>query len=105
MKMRYLSAIRRQGNSKASGAAYDMCTVTVAVPVKQGIFGKDPAKSMTVSGHGLDTAEISLQSSCLGLFADVPAFTVLDFETDQEFVFGKLETIIIGFKYPTKPDK
>ena len=73
MKAIFLSATRRFGKSSKTGNDYDMCMISIAVPVEN-----VTTANMTFQGFGFEAKEIDLNPLVMAQFANVKPFTEVD---------------------------
>lgn len=64
IQVQFVSASRRSGISKKSGAKYDMCNLAYALPLEA-----VDTQNMTFAGHGFEVMEINLSPEKIGDFA------------------------------------
>lgn len=93
MKANVAGVKRMAGTSAKSGNAYDMCNLTLLVPVEQVNNPK-----MQVNGAGFATMEMPLEVEALPAFMNIKYPATLDLETDVRPRAGKPETVVVGIK-------
>lgn len=93
MKANVCGVRRMAGTAKQSGNAYDMCTVTLLVPVENVNNSK-----MQINGAGFSTMEMPLLVEALPQFMNLKFPVTLELETDVRPRAGKPETVVSGIK-------
>lgn len=93
MKMLVTGVQRVQGHSDKTGNDYDFAECFVLTPVEI----KASEKRQT-SGFGFEVAKLSMLPECVPNFSRCSFPCELDLTTDNVMKFGKLETVITGFK-------
>ncbi|GAB2879433.1 hypothetical protein GCM10027046_04230 [Uliginosibacterium flavum] len=92
MKLQVLGVKRVKGESKESGAPFDMCRIIALSPIESMASGK-----LQITGAGFEVAEMSLLPEAM------PKFLSLPFPCDVELVIeprayrGKFESFVVGF--------
>lgn len=95
MKLTVLGVKRVQGTAKATGQPFDMCRLIAMVAIESG-----GGKSVSVTGHGYEVAEINLEVAAMGQFAGVKFPQQLELLTDSRPFRGQFETVVTGFVPP-----
>jgi hypothetical protein len=93
MKATVCGVKRMSGTAKQSGNAYDMCNITLLVPIEQVNNAK-----MQINGAGFSTMEMPLEIEGLTAFMSLKFPLVLDLLTDVRIRSGRAETTVIGFQ-------
>jgi len=93
MKANVCGVKRMAGTAKSSGNAYDMCNVTLLVPIEIVNNAK-----MQINGAGFSVMEMPLAVESLPLFMNQKFPVTLDLETDVRLRAGKPETVVVGIK-------
>ena len=91
MKANVCGVKRMSGTAKSSGNAYDMCNITLLVPVEQVNNAK-----MQINGAGFSVMEMPLDVEALPLFMNLKFPATLELVTDVRIRAGKPETIVAG---------
>lgn len=79
------------GTAKGSGNAYDMCNITLLVPVEQVNNPK-----MQINGAGFSVMEMPLAVEALPQFMNLKFPVQLELTTDVRIRGGRAETIVSG---------
>ena len=90
MKFHVVGAKRIEGFAKATGSPFDMCRAYCLVPIETG-GGKT-----TVSGYGMELAELELDPKALGQFAELKFPADVELKIEQRFVFGEFRSVVVG---------
>lgn len=93
MKALVCGVRRMAGIAKSSGNAYDMCNITLLVPVEIVNNAK-----MQINGAGFSVMEMPLAVESLPAFMNLKFPCQLDLETDVALRAGKPETVVVGVK-------
>lgn len=94
MKALVIGISHRKGIAKESGRPYDFAQVTTLEPLKE-----FESERYTCRGHGLDSAEIKADPSCLSQFAGMKFPAELELVTEaRRSPFGQLELVVVGVK-------
>lgn len=91
MKMTVAGVQRIAGTAKASGNAYDMCTLIGLVPVE---IVNNP--KMQINGAGLKPMEIPLDVDALPQFMQLKFPLSLDLHIEPRPRSGKVESVVVG---------
>lgn len=86
---------RMAGTAKGSGNAYEMCNISILVPVEIVNTAK-----MQVNGAGYAPMEIPLDVAALPQFMNLKFPTTVDLVTDVRPRAGKMETVVVGIAQP-----
>ena len=92
MKVQILGITRMKGVGKKSQQPYDMCNIKAAIPQEN--VNTD---SMKKNGYGFDVAEIRADPQCIESFRDLKFPCMVTLKLEQEFRYGKMEQICVGF--------
>jgi hypothetical protein len=95
MKANVCGVKRMAGTAKSSGNAYEMCNISVLVPVEQVNNAK-----MQINGSGFGVMEIPLAVESLPDFMNIKYPVMMDLTTDVRLRAGKTETVVTGFVVP-----
>lgn len=79
------------GTAKATGNAFEMCSVRVLVPIEVGKFG-----TVVITGGGFEEGEIPCEASAVAAIAKHKFPLHLELICEQRFFRGKLETVVTG---------
>ena len=90
MKFHVIGAKRIEGHAKVSGNPFDMCRAYCLVPIETG-GGKT-----TVSGYGMELAELELDPKALVQFAELKFPVDVELRIEQRFVFGEFRSVVVG---------
>jgi hypothetical protein len=101
MKANVIGVSRAEGISNKSGTnkPYDMASLVILQPM-QTINSANPETGTRYAktGFGYETAEVSVSPAAVVLFKDVKFPAALDLEISQDFMYGKLQSLVVGFK-------
>lgn len=97
MKANVCGVKRMAGTAKSSGNAYEMCNVSVMVPVEQVNNPK-----MQINGAGFGVMEIPLAVEALPQFMQQKYPVQMTLLTEVRMRGGKPETIVVGFEPASK---
>lgn len=93
MKANVCGVKRMAGTAKGSGNAYEMCNISVLVPVEQ-----VKNQKMQINGAGFGVMEIPLAVEALPAFMNQKYPVQMTLITDVRQRAGKAETVITGFE-------
>lgn len=91
MKANVCGVRRMAGTAKSSGNAYDMCNVSLLVPVEVVNNAK-----MQINGAGFSVMEMPLAVEALPQFMGLKFPCQVELVTDVKPRGGKLETVVVG---------
>jgi hypothetical protein len=97
MKATIVGVRRMRGTSAKSGNQYDMCNVTLLVPVEAVTSAK-----MVIEGAGFSTMEMPLEPASIGQFQTLKFPAQVTLTTEARPRSGKVETVVTGFEPVSK---
>jgi len=92
MKISVMGVKLVAGLSKESQQPFEISRLLCMVPIESGKF-----KSVTITGHGYELAEMELDPASIHMFSNVKFPASLELITEQCFYRGKFETIVTAF--------
>lgn len=95
MRALVLNAKKTHGVKKANGAPYEMCVVTISLPLKE--FS---SSTYNMAGYGHDVAELPLDPEAFLKFSELKEPRVLDLQLESAIMFGDLRQVVVGFTNP-----
>lgn len=93
MKANVCGVKRMAGTAKASGNAYEMCNISLLVPVEQVNNPK-----MQINGAGFNVMEVPLAIEALPAFMNQKYPVQVTLVTEVRMRAGKPETVVVGFE-------
>lgn len=91
MKANVVGVRRMAGTAKTSGNAYDMCNITLLVPVEVVNTPK-----MQINGAGFGVMELPLDPASLPQFMNLKFPASVELVTEPRPRGGKVETVVTG---------
>lgn len=93
MKATIIGVTRMAGTSKKTGRPYDIARCLVLQPCD--VVAND---AFTKTGHGYAVAEMEMRPDAVGRFANLTFPANVDLLTDNEMQFGRIITVVTGYK-------
>lgn len=93
MKANVVGVKRMAGTAKGSGNQYDMCNISVLMPIEQVNNQK-----MQINGAGFSVMEIPLAVESLPQFMGLKYPVQVQLSTEVRMRSGKPETVVTGFE-------
>lgn len=91
MKVNLIGAKRVQGNAKASGKPFDICTLFVMVAIEQ--VNNDKVQ---VIGGGFEIVEMPVLPEAFEKFANLKYPASVEIQMETQARFGKFESVCVG---------
>lgn len=93
MKANVCGVRRMAGTAKSSGNAYDMCNISLLVPVEQVNNAK-----MQINGAGFTVMEVPLAPEAMPVFMNQKYPVQVNLVTEVRLRAGKPETVVVGIE-------
>jgi hypothetical protein len=106
MKVYAINVTRNKGISvkkNPNGSAYDLASLQVLTRFEPQSWKRDDGSEGTRNGYGLIVTELPCRTDCIEEFKDITFPQLIEVQTEQEVVFGRLTTIVTGLaKQPVR---
>jgi hypothetical protein len=90
MKYQFINASRRHGTSSKNGNPYDICTISVGIPIQA-----KTTENYDFRGFGVNVLELPLSPDALPQFSDIPLGASIELELQPDLINPR-RTIVTG---------